>query len=101
MQLLHFCFLSFVTNIQINTPRDTQAIFTFHGTFKLQVAQDFSLESQAPHALTSQMFCKREKMFIFSYFCPCLYLHILEIKIFNISFGFNLFRNSVDFMLID
>lgn len=24
-------------------------------------------------------------MFIFSYFCPCLYLHILEIKIFIIS----------------
>lgn len=22
-------------------------------------------------------------MFIFSYFCPCLYLHILEIKIFD------------------
>ena len=73
---------------QNNTPRDTQAIFHFMGPFlKTRLAQDLSLESQAPHALTSQMFLQKgKKMFIFSYFCPRLYLHILEIKIFNIMF---------------
>lgn len=52
--------------------------FSFHGTFlKTLLAQDLLLESQAPHALTSQMFFKREKdvyifillsLFVFAYF---------------------------------
>lgn len=56
--------MTFLSRNKQNTPRDTQAIFHFMGPLKT-LAQDLSLESQAPHALTSQMFCKREKMFIF------------------------------------
>lgn len=59
--------------------------FSFHGTFKL-VAQDLSLESQVPHALTSQMFCEREKdvyifillsLFVFAYFRNKVFEHFV------------------------
>lgn len=64
--------------------RKTRAIFYCNGTFFKKGSTRFIVINQAPHALTSQMFFlqKGKKMSIFSYFCPCLYLHILEIKIF-------------------
>lgn len=70
-------------------PRDTQAIFHFMGPLNLSSTRFLFEKSGSACLNISNVLQKGKNMFIFSYFCPCLYLHILEIKIFDTWFCFN------------
>lgn len=70
--------------------------FSFHGTFlNLKQHKMYLWKKSGSACLNiSIVFAKGKKMFIFSYFGPCLYLHILEIKIFCILFCLMRFPDS-------
>lgn len=92
--------ITFWQIIQNNTPRDTQAIFHFMGPLNSNSTRFIFGKSGSACLNISNVLRKGKRCLYFHTFCLCLYLHILEIKIFNILFCFNSFGISFYFTFI-